>query len=443
MPGKTLFVQFGGTGDLARKKLYPAYSELASKGFDFQVIALGRRYKDTSDFFMGIGIGSSLKDKVHYLRFDLDSPETKELKALVGKLADTDTTVILYLAVLPEYYSKVVPIMAELGDSLPSGSTIRVVLEKPFGYDSATAGSYDELVKSRFSEDDIFRVDHYLGKEFIQNILVMRFTNEVINGIWNKDYIDHIQMILDEEHGIEQRMDYYNKVGVVRDMLQNHILQLVTHVLMEEPESFIREDISTKKLKVLKSIGSIDDHVIARYKTCPSSSRGCAPTYVALKLHASEGKLADVPIYIRTGKRQSHTRSQIYIQFKNFMTKTEQREDIPPNSMTIDIQPEMKIDLRLNVKRPNESWSVHPVRFNFNHMDTFKINTPEAYEQILEKIILGDKTLFPSSEEIMESWRIVEPLISLDDDKIGSYEDGSMPDQAKSLIEKDGRRWNI
>ncbi|MFP4656356.1 MAG: glucose-6-phosphate dehydrogenase [Candidatus Woesearchaeota archaeon] len=440
MTTKTLFVQFGGTGDLARKKLYPAFSELAAKGFDFEILALGRRYKTAEEFFKGVKISSSLKQRFDYLRFDLEESDSADLEDKIKEHAGKDTMIIFYLAVLPEYYEKVLPIIEHLDSTVSSAYNFRIVLEKPFGYDKESAKMFDDKIKSRFAEDDIFRVDHYLGKEFIQNLLVMRFTNEIISGIWRREYIDHVQIILDENNGIEQRTAYYNKVGVVRDMVQNHILQLVTHVMMYEPEDFVHEHISEAKLDVLRSINGIDDFILGRYETCPGSDDGCAPTFVALKLHTSQGAFEGVPIYIRTGKRQSSSRSLIYIQFKNFMTKTEKREEIPPNSMTIEIQPEMNINFTMNVKKPNESWNAHPVKFNFNHAETFRMNTPEAYEQILEKVLLDDRTLFPSSEEILESWRIVEPMLSLNIDP-ESYPDGSMPEGAKELIEKDGRRW--
>ncbi len=436
---RTLFIQFGGTGDLARKKLYPAYSELAAKGFDFSIIALGRRYPDAESFFAGMDVPEQLRDRMDFVRFDLDSDELVALREKMLEHANKETRIVFYMAVLPEYYEKVLPIIEELEKVSPSSERPKIVLEKPFGYDTASATAFDTNIKKMFAESDIFRVDHYLGKELIQNMLIMRFTNEIISGIWNSGYIDHVQIILDESHGIEQRTDYYNKVGVVRDMVQNHILQLVTHLMMEEPDDFVFQHISREKFAALKRIRGIDDFSLGRYASCPGNET-CAPTHAALKLHASGGVLDGVPIYIRTGKRQPASRSLVYIQFKNFMTKTEKRADIPPNSMTIEIQPEMKIDFTMNVKKPHESWSAHPVKFNFNHMETFRMNTPEAYEQILEKVLQGDKTLFPSNEEILESWRIVQPMISEDIVPV-SYEDGSVPEGAVKLIESDGRKW--
>ncbi|MFW6230704.1 MAG: glucose-6-phosphate dehydrogenase [Nanoarchaeota archaeon] len=444
---KQIIVQFGGTGDLAKNKLLPAYFELCQKDYDFHVIALGRRYAERDEYIKKMVKDEHQKkaflERISYIHYDMTKPDDNHkiadaIKAVAGK---EKTEVTYYLALLPEFYDTAVGNIKQIDDLLGQKIQKKIVLEKPFGFDLASSEKYNAILNKEFSDEEIYRVDHYLGKEFVQNLLVMRFYNDIIQGIWNKDYIDHIQIIINETAGVDQRLGFYEKIGVVRDMVQNHILQIITHLTMAEPAEFSAEEISEEKIKVLKSIRAVDEFVLGKYDGLGKDAdhEVNTPTFAALKLYVDNFEFSGVPIYVKTGKKQHCKCSSIYVKFKNFKTKTERKGHIDDNAMVITIQPEMSIDLLLNMKKPSETWRSESVKLNFNHANTFKVNTPEAYEKILEKILAGDKTLFPREEEINESWKIVAPLLAAK--KIAVHKDGKAPLEAEKLIEKDGRQW--
>ena len=449
---KKIIIQFGGTGDLARLKLIPAYHELYLEKYDFEIIALGRRYETKEEYLKDITdiTDKDFLKKIHYIHYDMKNPNDNEnLIAKLNTLAkDTDQVEILYyLALLPQLYESAISNIKEIDKKLDCKLFKKIIVEKPFGFDIESAKKYNSILNKEFKDEQIYRVDHYLGKEFVQNLLVMRFYNDVIQGIWNKNFIEHIQIILNETAGVDQRLGFYEDIGVVRDMVQNHILQIVTHLVMNEPASFTQQEISQEKIKVLKSIRKIskEDFVVSKYKGLGKNSGKNinTPTFTALKLHVDTFDFAGVPIYIKTGKKQRCKCSTIYIKFRNFKTKRERQENLEDNAMIITMQPEMNIDLTLNIKKPEHSWDAHPIKLNFNHADTFKGNTPEAYHQIIERILNNDKTLFPCAGEIEESWKIVEPLLKKSEKKLTMYSEGSMPKEAKNLIEKDSRKWFI
>ena len=446
-----IIIQFGGTGDLARNKLFPAYQELFTKYNDFNVISLGRRYKSEKEFLDRslIDYKPSFKKIMHYMNFDIDnSNDTEKLIELINNLFHNNKNnpknneIIYYLALQPELYGKAISRIKQIDEGINKIKK-KIVLEKPFGFDYESSENYNRILSKEFTDDEIYRVDHYLGKEFVQNLLVMRFYNDIIQSIWNKNYIDHIQIILNETAGVDQRLGFYEKIGVVRDMVQNHILQLITHLTMSEPSEFTQEEISHEKIKVLKSIRKINEFVLGKYKTLGEAENKeiNIPTVTAFKLFVDNFDFSGVPIYVMTGKKQPCKCSIIYIKFKNFKTKHERKGNVEDNAMIITMQPEMSIDLAINIKKPSETWNSESVKLNFNHSNTFKINTPEAYQQILEKIFNNDKTLFPCHSEIKESWKIVEPM--LNEKKISIHEDGKKLHEAIELIEKDERKWFI
>lgn len=439
-----IIVQFGGTGDLAHKKLIPAYFELFKKEHDIHVIALGRRYETEKEYLKNM---TTITDKIflsrlHYVQYDMTNSEDNT--KIVDKIASLGTVeeISYYLALQPELYEHAIVNIKHIDDAL-GGVKKKIVVEKPFGFDLQSAEKYNAILSKEFEDEEIYRVDHYLGKEFVQNILVMRFYNDIIQGIWNKNFIDHIQIIINETAGVDQRLGFYERIGVVRDMVQNHILQIITHLTMAEPTEFTPEEIVHEKMKVLKSIKKINEYTVAKYKGLGLHANHDIniPTFTALKLYVDTFDFAGVPIYVKTGKKQNCKCSTIYVKFRNVKTKSERKGNSDDNAMIITIQPDMSIDLTLNMKKPSETWTSQSVKLNFNHANTFKVNTPEAYEKIIEKILQGDKTLFPSIEEIKESWKIVEPLLS--EKKLEVYNEGTMPTSAKKLIEKDGRKWFI
>ncbi len=444
---KQIFIQFGGTGDLAAKKLLPAYSTLLRKGYDFHIIALGRRFNDQESYAQHIGITEDavLMKHLHYVSYSMeDSMSKKELTLVLQDLIGNECSVelIYYIALQPSLYESAIYDIRDIHESL-EGCRLKkkIVVEKPFGFDRDSAKKYNDILISVFEDQQIYRIDHYLGKEFMQNLLVMRFYNDVIKGIWNKYYIDHIEIIFDEVYGVDQRLGFYEQIGVVRDTIQNHILQIITHLTMAEPVDFSPEEISHEKVKVLRSISPITEFHLAQYASLKQAKDTPidTPTYCAFKLTVDTFDFSGVPIYVRTGKMQKEAKSMIYIAFKHFRSSPDKSRDLPDNAMIITIHPEMTIDLLVNMKEPGNPWGSRPVRLNFDHFNTFKVNTPEAYQQIIEKILLSDKSLFPSMQEIMEAWNIVAPMLGKTE--VEQHPDKTLPSCAVSLIEQDGRTW--
>lgn len=460
---RQLIIQFGGTGDLAVKKLYPAYSNLLERGYDFTVIALGRRFKDREEF-IGQMIGEEAKGLIPHIDYVVyDTALSASTAALADRLRHhigetREVELIYYIALQPSLYEEAIVQIRSVEAELACACTIKkkIVVEKPFGFDLGTARTYNEVLLKAFSDREIYRVDHYLGKEFMQNLLIMRFHNDVIRSIWNNRTIESIQIIFDETHGVDQRLGFYEQIGVVRDTIQNHILQIVTYLTMAEPASFSPEDIATEKIKVLRAIRPITDYRLGQYASLGTGNLSKesspvkraeaqarlrqTPTYAALRFTVNTFYFAGIPIYIRTGKMQDEARSLIYVRFKN-TTKTVMNDPaIHENGVIIRTHPELTIDIAMNLKEPNTSWHSKSVQFRFNHADTFGMNTPEAYEQILEKIINGDKSLFPTMREIEESWRIVAPMIQ-GEQQIDIYEPKTLPSFARELAERDGETW--
>ena len=443
---KKVIIQFGGTGDLAQKKLYPAYNNLLKKGFDFSIIALGRRYDTREEFLADILplADPGFKACIDYLSYDMDSIQSAEIliqkiNTLIGQ--DCSVEIIYYIALQPSLYESAIQHIQTIDSQVACSIEKKVIIEKPFGFDHDSAQRYNTVLTHAFSDKEIYRVDHYLGKDFMQNILIMRFHNDIIRNVWNNRSIESIQIIFDETHGVDQRLGFYERIGVVRDTIQNHILQIVTHLTMGEPDGFTPEEIAHEKVKVLRAIRPITEFNLSKYSSLGKEANHpvSTPTYAALKLFVDTYDFSGIPIYIRTGKMQKEAKAIIYIQFKNFTESISRDEKISDNFMIITTNPELKFDLSLNMKRPESSWSSEPVLFNFNHTRTFGINSPEAYEQIIKKILVSDKSLFPSMEEIALSWKVVEPMLS--GNEIEVYQDRTLPESAKTLIEKDGRSW--
>lgn len=418
---KTIIVQYGGTGDLALKKLYPAYEQLMDKEFSFEVLALGRRFKNREDFVDTIidkNAKKSFLKHLDYLPYDMsDSAAPAHLiQKLISMVGDKEKVeLIYYLALQPDLYEEAIRQIQEVDTKMDSMFSLskKIVVEKPFGFDLDSSIRYNKILETAFEDKEIFRIDHYLGKEFMQNLLIMRFHNDIIRSIWDKDSIESIQIIFDETHGVDQRLGFYEKIGVVRDTIQNHILQIITYLTMNEPASLSSEDIAVEKVKVLKAISPIEEFFMGRYESLGANSGHVVdiPTYAALKLCVNTYFFANIPIYIRTGKMQAEAKSLIYVKFKNTTKDVMHDQSIAENAVIINIHPELTIDISVNLKQPNTSWKSKPVRFRFNQAETFGANTPEAYEQILQKILQGDKSLFPTMREITESWRIVTPML--------------------------------
>lgn len=443
---KKIFIQFGGTGDLAQKKLIPAYYELYKKGQSFSIISLGRRYssrKEYLDAMVDIEDDGFLRT-IDYVHYDISKAESNRAVAKkIEEIAQGNCTLelIYYIALQPELYETAIANIEMINEFQTCDVRKKIVVEKPFGFDLESAKKYNSILETEFFDEEIYRVDHYLGKEFMHNLLVMRFHNDIIQSLWNRNNIEYIQIMFDETHGVDQRLGFYEKIGVVRDTVQNHILQIIAYLTMGEPLEFTPESIAAEKLKALMSIKPVKDFRLAKYATLGSDEERDIniPTYAALKLSVENFAFSGVPIYVRTGKMQEQARSQIYIKFKSLRRWAQVEERDTENAIIITVHPEMNIDIALNMKEPNSDWKSRPVKFTFNHSNTFKVNTPEAYEQILAKILIGDKSLFPSMGEICQSWKIVEPM--LDGAPVETYEDRTLPDCAQQLVASDGVSW--
>jgi glucose-6-phosphate 1-dehydrogenase len=447
---KRIIIQFGGTGDLAQKKLYPAYEHLMEKGFDFTVLALGRRFKDREEFIKEMvdpGASAQFLNRLQYLYYDMAEPDpTAALKARIDELIDgaDQVELIYYMALQPSLYEEAIKQIQLVDTRLSCRCALakKIVVEKPFGFDLESSQRYNEILLKAFDDKEIYRVDHYLGKEFMQNLLILRFHNDIIRSIWDNRSIESIQIIFDETHGVDQRLGFYEKIGVVRDTIQNHIMQIITYLTMNEPATLSPEDIAVEKVKVLRSIAPINEFHTGRYESLGANSGHVVdtPTYAALKLSVNTYYFAGVPIYIRTGKMQQEAKSLIYVKFRNTTQKVMHDDSIGENGVIITIHPELTIDISMNLKEPDTSWKSKPVRFRFNQAETFGANTPEAYEQIVKKILQGDKSLFPSMREITESWRIVTPMLA-NERHMEVYPVRTLPKFATDLAKDNGFTW--
>ncbi len=448
---KQIIIQFGGTGDLAQKKLYPAYENLQTKGFDFTLIALGRRFTSKKEFTKAMireNASKQFLDALDYLQYDMSDEKaatdslSKHLVSLTSE--GEEVNIIYYMALQPSLYEDAIRQIQIVDGVIAQRVTLskKIVVEKPFGFDHVTAKRYNDILLKAFTDREIYRVDHYLGKEFMQNLLLLRFHNDIIRMIWDNRSIDSIQIIFDETHGVDQRLGFYEKIGVIRDTIQNHIMQIITYLTMSDPTTLTPEDIAAEKAKVLRAIAPPEEFYTGRYESLGAGSGHIVntPTYAALKLSVNNYYMADIPIYIRTGKMQEHAKSLIYVKFKNKTQKVMNDAQIEDNSVIITIHPELTIDIVMNLKEPNTSWKSKPVRFRFNQAETFGANTPEAYEQIVQKILIGDKSLFPSMTEICESWRIVEPMLA-DESPMEVYPIRTLPRFAEEMAKKNGFTW--
>ena len=481
---KALFIIFGGTGDLAKRKLYPSLFRLFRKGSinkHFAVIGTARR-EWSDDYFREVVTDSiqSLKPSPqeladfisHFYYQSHNVNDTEEYKVL-GNLAneldsmyELEGNRLFYLAMAPRFFGtiskhiKSEKIMTENGFS-------RLVIEKPFGTDFETAQQLNSEIAAVFNEDQIFRIDHYLGKEMIQNISAVRFGNNIFESLWNHRYIDNVQITLAEDLGVEERGGYYDQSGALKDMVQNHILQVVALLAMEPPTLFSEEAIRTEKITALKAIRVYNDQEVkenfvrgqyvtgktadTNYKEEPGVDENSqTETFVAGKLMIDNFRWAGVPFYIRTGKRLSEKGTRINIVFKStpinvFREADTSHQDLPDNILTIYIQPTEGFSLTLNGKEVGDGFNIDPVKLNYRHSQENLDNSPEAYEKLLLDCLKGDATNFTHWDEVANSWKIVDTVKETWDKEttdIPTYPAGSMgPNCAFELLEKDNRQW--
>ena len=490
MPKATVFVILGGGGDLTWRKLIPALYNLFLDHWmpeHFAVLGMGRSEMNDEAFRLHLREGvaqfsrrgkaddASWEDfSAHliYSSVDLSAPETfaglgKKLSAYDQEW-DTQANRIFYLALPPRMIEPITERLAEAKLNSDRDHA-RIVVEKPFGHDLDSAKELDRVLTGLFDESQIFRIDHYLGKETVQNILAFRFGNTLFEPIWNRRYIDHVQITVAEKVGVEHRGGYYDHAGALRDMIQNHLLQLLCLIAMEAPVSFRSNEIRNKKVDVLHAVrpihpdqiqqmsargqygtGWIEGQRVAGYRSEPDVAQdSTTETFAAVKLFVDNWRWQGVPFYLRTGKRLPARISEVSIQFRPVPHQTFPSSallDCRPNRLLIAIQPEEGILLRFEVKQPGPNMVLTPVMMQFYYHDAFKIPSPEAYETLLLDIMRGDATLFMRADQTEAAWSIINPVLDVWETvppaDFPNYQAGTWgPEGAEILTARDGRTW--
>ena len=462
---------FGATGDLTRRKLIPSLYHLQRKKrltSCTPIVCIGRREMVKESFVELLGIGRFVDDidkttlqdllaRIVYFRFDPASHTTSDFTEGIRRIQQSygcTSNILIYLALPTTAFLQTAQLIGAL--NIDKGWR-RVVFEKPFGEDLASAVQLNRDIHSVLEENEIYRVDHYLGKQLVQNILTLRFANEIFSGAWRGQVIDHIQITVAETLGVEKRAGYYDRSGAVRDMLQNHLLQLLSFVAMERPAAIDEDGVRNEAAKVLAHLrpltpsdivlgqygpGVIDGEKVSAYRQEEGvADNSATETYVAIRAHVDTERWQDVPFYLRTGKRLQHRYAEIRIVFKqtahNLVGKGGK-----PNMIIIRIQPDEGLALAFNVQKPTEHDETESVLMDFCHHCHFGPNTPEAYESILYNVMEGDHSLFPRSDWIEASWEYIDRLRHLASSPV-EYESGSMgPAEGDSLLEADGRSWH-
>ncbi|PLR84527.1 MULTISPECIES: glucose-6-phosphate dehydrogenase [Bacillus] len=479
-----LIMLFGATGDLAKRKLFPSLYNLYKKGKleRFAVIGVARRPLTNEEFQKSVAdslqvssdSSENLDDftsRFYYHSHDVtDSSSYQVLKNMAGELDQhysLEGNRIFYLAMAPEFFGTIAEHLKHDGLTDVPGFK-RLVIEKPFGHDLESAKELNSRIRTAFNEDEVYRIDHYLGKEMVQNIEVIRFANAIFEPLWNNRFISNIQVTSSETLGVEERGRYYEKSGALRDMVQNHMLQMVALLAMEPPIRLTTDEIRSEKVKVLRALrplegqevnnafvrgqygaGQINSTPVPAYRQEQMVDENSnTETFVAGKLLIDNFRWAGVPIYIRTGKRMKAKSTKIVIQFQdvpmNLYYQTEQT--LHPNLLVIHIQPEEGITLHLNAKKSGKNTEATQVKLNFANKDIDGINTPEAYEKLLYDCMRGDATNFTHWDEVALSWNFVDKISdvweSTKEQNFPNYESGSMgPDAADELLAKDGFFW--
>ena len=485
--GPCSLVIFGVTGDLSRKKLMPAVYDLANRGLlppGFGLVGFARRDYTNQDFEQVVHdsvkeyartpfreeVWRQLTEGFRFVPGDLtDDDAFKRLRETVDELdtnRGTGGNHAFYLSIPPGLFPEVVQQLAEhgLADEIP-GTWRRVVIEKPFGHNLASARELNRVVEEVFPPQAVFRIDHYLGKETVQNMLALRFANAMFEPVWNSHYVDHVQITMAEDIGIGGRAGYYDGIGAARDVIQNHLLQLLALIAMEEPVSFDAWSLRQEKKKVLNAVklpSRLDLHTArgqyaagwaggAKVKGylqedgIPNSST--TETFAALRLDVDTRRWAGVPFYLRTGKRLGRRVTEVAVMFKRAphlpFTKTD-TEELGQNALVMRIQPDEGITMRFGAKVPGTFMEIRDVNMDFAYGGSFTEASPEAYERLILDVLLGDPPLFPQHTEVELGWQILDPVIEYWASKgePEQYASGGWgPDSAHEMLARDGRAW--
>ena len=491
VPDPSILVLFGATGDLAHRKVIPALYQLWRTNLlphEFVLLAIGRRPYDDEAFRAEIrksleqfsrvqpldeDAWRSFAERITYERLDFDDP--KGFDSLATRLDEIDKehgtrgNHLYYLATQPSQFADIVAQLGRVGldHEHHDGGWRRVVIEKPFGHDLESAKRLNREVGKVFRESQVYRIDHYLGKETVRNLLVFRFGNGIFEPLWNRRYVDHVQITVAESIGIENRGAFYEQTGASRDVLQNHLLQLVSLVAMEPPATFEADALRDEKVKVLRAIEitpeDVPDNVVRGqygpgwvaatqvpgYREEPDVDKESeTETFVAARLMIDDWRWSGVPFYVRTGKRLPKRSTEIAIQYREVPHRLFKDEGVEPdaNLLAIRIQPDEGIMLRFGAKVPGLGLDVRSVTMDFTYGSAFNVDSPDAYETLILDALQGDASLFTRADEVEEAWSIVDPIIdswaSGPPPEFPNYDAGTWgPPEADALIERDGRRW--
>jgi glucose-6-phosphate 1-dehydrogenase len=485
-----VMVIFGASGDLTKRKLIPALYNLAKDSLlskNFALVGVARNEMETDQFrdminkeidqFATTKLDPKLWDwlsgRIHYISGDFDDPavydQLGKLLTTLDKEHGTQGNYFYYLATAPTFFGVIVKKLGAAGLVSEENGWRRVIIEKPFGRDYESAKALNKEIRQVLDEKQIYRIDHYLGKETVQNILVFRFANGIFEPIWNRRYIDHIQITVSETVGVEQRGMYYDKAGTLRDMVPNHIFQLISLTAMEPPVSFDADVVRDEQAKILRALQPMtDEEVLIRtvrgqydegtvkgahlppYRSEPLVSPDSrTETFVAMKLHIDNWRWADVPFYLRTGKALPKRVTEIVIQFKRapfVLFRKTAVDRLEPNRLVLHLQPDEGISLSFGAKIPGPVVTIGGVNMNFNYTDYFNATPQTGYERLLYDCMLGDATLFQRSDMVESAWHVVAPILdvweALPPRRFPNYAAGSWgPAEADELLAKDGRHW--
>ncbi|MCB0318647.1 MAG: glucose-6-phosphate dehydrogenase [Bdellovibrionales bacterium] len=491
-PPATALIIFGASGDLTHRKLVPALYNLFLDVYlpsDFIVLGVSRSEKSDEDFRKSLKKAAEehsrrkisktewdeFSKKIFYVSADVNKQQgVAKLKKRLNSLCSKETPNYLY------YYATAPSLFAPISANLDAEGLIfhdvnsiqrsSVIVEKPIGSDGESAKELNLKLRKHFAEKQIFRIDHYLGKETVQNILVFRFANGIFEPLWNNKFIDHIQITTAENIGVGSRADYFDSHGITRDIIQNHILQMLSLLCIDPPNSLSDADsIRNEKVKVLSAVrkakqkdvldyavraqyqsGFINGQSVSSYKDEQGVSAGSiTETFSAIRLEIDSWRWANVPIYIRCGKRMPKKITEIAVYFKtppSSLFKGRQVGNLEPNVLTIQVQPDESISMKVFVKAPGPRLRVRPVIMDFNYHESFAVPSPAAYERLLLDAMKGDPTLFARNDEIEAAWSIVDPILYNWENQQGAplyfYEAGTWgPDEAEALLLREGRRW--
>jgi glucose-6-phosphate 1-dehydrogenase len=483
-------VLFGASGDLAKRKVIPAMFDLAAHnalGPRYAIVGFARTAMNDDAFRAASGeAAKSISDigpvdpkqwdefagNLHYSQGDYDDPEAyTRLKKCLDQLESSKNlggNRLFYLSTPPEVYPHIVEQLGKAGLAQPKSNDtwVRIIIEKPFGRDLASAKELNKMVLGVFEEKQVYRIDHYLGKDTVQNLLVLRFGNGIFEPLWNRNYVDHVQITAGETLGVERRGGFYETTGALRDMIQSHVLQLTSLVAVEPPASFDATSVRNEKLKVLQSIrpfnlemvaqavvrgqytqGQVGGKSVAGYR----QEQGVSPhsrteTFVAAKLLIDNWRWAGVPFYLRTGKRLAKRNTEIVIEFRRAPHMVFRESNLEPNRLVLNIQPDEGVSVSFVAKRPGTEMSIGNVNMDFKYKEGFGEAPRSAYATLLSDCVRGDATLFDRGDNVEAAWALIDPILDVwtaaKSATVPQYASGSWgPRESDALIERDGRRW--